>query len=100
MEQQNEKRWAFTLSNAGSYYFEDRASISQLSEINWIAVQSRSWFNCRDEKQSEFLLEKFLPWELVQNIGVYSSIQETEVKNIIKEIQYTPSVEIRQDWYY
>jgi len=32
-------RWAFTLSNAGSYYFEDRADLACLDEIDWEAVQ-------------------------------------------------------------
>lgn len=34
-------RWAFTLSNAGAYYFEDRCDLAQLSEIDWAAVQAR-----------------------------------------------------------
>ena len=42
-----QKRWAFTLSNAGSYYFEDRCDLGQLDEINWGAVRDkpleRSW---------------------------------------------------------
>ena len=28
------RRWAFALSNAGSFYFEDRASVDQFGEIN------------------------------------------------------------------
>jgi len=32
------KRWAFTLSDAGSNYFEDRADLARLHEINWDAV--------------------------------------------------------------
>lgn len=39
--QQNNRRWAFTLSNAGAYYFEDRSDIAQLGDINWDAVQAR-----------------------------------------------------------
>ena len=30
--------WAFTLSNAGAYYFKDRADLNQLDEIKWDAV--------------------------------------------------------------
>ena len=36
-------RWAFTLSNAGSYFFEDRNDLARLNEINWTAVQARDW---------------------------------------------------------
>ena len=41
--QQNKKRWVFTLSNAGAYYFEDRCNLAQLNEIDWDAVQSNNW---------------------------------------------------------
>ena len=30
------RRWAFSLSNAGAAYFEDRCDIGQLDEINWV----------------------------------------------------------------
>ncbi len=55
------RRWAFTLSNAGSYYFEDRADLAQLHEINWDAVATRSWSSCKEPKQAEFLLEQSFP---------------------------------------
>src|SRR5262249_32365098 len=37
------KRWAFTLSNAGARYFEDRASLDRLGEIDWDAVAANRW---------------------------------------------------------
>ena len=39
---QYKKRWAFTLSNAGARNFEDRCDLSQLDEIDWDAINSRS----------------------------------------------------------
>lgn len=39
----NELRWAFTLSNAGSYYFEDRADLSLLDHIDWDAVHANDF---------------------------------------------------------
>ncbi len=51
------RRWAFTLSNAGSRYFEDRSNLASLHEIDWDAVQARMWNQCKEAKQSEFLLE-------------------------------------------
>ncbi len=41
--EENGKRWAFTLSNAGAYYFEDRCELGQLNEINWDAVRTNWW---------------------------------------------------------
>jgi len=37
------RRWAFTLSNAGSRYYEDRADLARLGEINWAAVAATKW---------------------------------------------------------
>ncbi|MCI5212772.1 MAG: DUF4433 domain-containing protein [Candidatus Electrothrix sp. ATG2] len=41
--QKYQRRWVFTLSNAGSYFFEDRCRLEQLHEINWEAVQADRW---------------------------------------------------------
>ena len=60
--QQNGRRWAFTLSNAGAYYFEDRSDTACLGEINWDAVQARQWSgngisrSVKEGKQAEFLI--------------------------------------------
>lgn len=62
--------WAFTLSNAGAYYFKDRCDLSQLGEIDWNAVQARQWQGQSEGKQAEFLMERSFPWSLVRRIGV------------------------------
>jgi len=40
-------RWAFTLSNVGSSYFQDRCDLAQLPEIDWKAVNARDWQGLR-----------------------------------------------------
>jgi hypothetical protein len=94
------KRWAFTLSNAGSSYFEDRCDLANLGEINWDAVQARYWPNCREDKQAEFLVEHRFPWKLVERIGVYSEQQYRQVVNALPEDGHRPRVEMLRDWYY
>lgn len=58
---QNQSRWAFTLSNAGSYHFEDRSDIGQLEGIDWAAVRATNWQACRESKQAEFLIGALFP---------------------------------------
>jgi ssDNA thymidine ADP-ribosyltransferase, DarT len=64
----NRRQWAFTLSNAGASYFEDRCDLKQLGEINWDAVQTNKWSGpgipdlIKEGKQAEFLLERSFPW--------------------------------------
>jgi hypothetical protein len=96
----NGRRWAFTLSNAGSRFFEDRCNLAQLDEIDWDAVQARNWQHCKDGKQAEFLLEHSFPWHLVERIGVYSPAQYTQVVNALADEAHRPEIEIRAEWYY
>ncbi len=103
---QNNRRWAFTLSNAGAYYFEDRCDLSQLNEINWQAVQSDRWSgngispSVKEGKQAEFLMAYNFPWQLIEKIGVYSATIYQQVVNLLPVNGHRPQVEIRSEWYY
>lgn len=102
----NDKRWAFTLSNAGAFYFEDRSNLAQLGEINWQAVETRKWSGqgvssaMKEGKQAEFLLEERFPWSLIERIGVHSQTIGQRVMQVIRAMAHRPTVEVRQDWYY
>ncbi len=94
-------RWAFTLSNAGSYYFEDRNDVARLGEINWAAVQATDWRGgLKEGKQAEFLLEHHLPWHLIERIGVHSAAVHGQVINALPAHKHRPPVEVLRDWYY
>ena len=95
-----QRRWAFTLSNAGAYYFEDRADLAQLGEVNWDAVQARDWRQCKEGKQAEFLVEQNFPWHLVERVGVHSGPVHTQVAQTLPVQGHRPVVEIQPNWYY
>jgi hypothetical protein len=103
---QHNRRWAFTLSNAGAYYFEDRSNLGQLNEINWDAVQTNRWSgtgidrSIKEGKQAEFLLERDFPWHLVERIGVQSRTMYQQVMNNLPSNEHRPVVEVKSDWYY
>jgi hypothetical protein len=94
------RRWAFTLSNAGARYFEDRASLTDLDQIRWDDVQATRWQACKEGKQAEFLIEQSLPWALIRRIGVHSTSIYNRVVNELQHAIHRPPVEIRPDWYY
>lgn len=94
------RRWAFTLSNAGSRFFEDRCDIAQLNEIDWDAVQATKWQQCKEGKQAEFLLEHSFPWQLVERIGVYSRAIYQQVAHALPANGHRPAVEMLAGWYY
>lgn len=95
------RRWAFTLSNAGSHYFEDRCDLNQLDEINWDAVAAHQWAGAYKEgKQAEFLVEKSVPWELVEEVGALNQLVAGQAVQVIMSHAHRPVVRVRRDWYY
>jgi hypothetical protein len=99
-------RWAFTLSNAGAYGFEDRNTLDSLDEIDWDAVAATRWSGAgissavRHGKQAEFLVESQFPWNLVERVGVKSRAIAQRVSKALTDGAHRPPVEIRKDWYY
>lgn len=102
----NNRRWAFTLSNAGAFYFEDRCQIEDLGEVNWAAVGTDRWAgngisrSVKEGKQAEFLMEKSFPWALVRRIGIHSVAISQQVADAMAEAAHRPVVEIKRGWYY
>ena len=100
------KRWAFTLSNAGSTYFEDRCDLAKLNEIDWPSVQATRWAGrgispeVQEGKQAEFLVEHSFPWTLVERVGVNSDAVGRLVDQALEGVEHRPVIEIRKDWYY
>lgn len=102
----NNLQWAFTLSNAGSGYFEDRANLDQLSEIDWDAVRATKWSGngisrqIKEGKQAEFLVERCFPWVLVRGIGVRSEAVGREITRMMAGREHRPTVKALPSWYY
>ena len=97
---QEELRWAFTTSNAGSQFFDDYCDLDQLDEIYWDAVRAMDWQDCKEGKQAEFLIERRFPWELVSRIGVCSQPVYYQATAALESAAHKPLVEIRREWYY
>ncbi len=102
---QNGRRWAFTLSNAGSGYFKDRCDLAQLDEIDWNAVQARDWRACKEGKQAESLVERALPWSLIRRVGVRNAEIQSRATEAIRTADHQPAdhqpaVTTQQGWHY
>ena len=96
------RRWAFSLSNAGAVYTEFRNRLDQLDQVNWTAVAATDFRQpqIKEGKQAEFLVRDFLPWRLIRRIGVYSRSVNEQVATILGAGTGRPLVEIRREWYY
>ena len=96
----NNRSWAFTTSNAGSYYFDDHSDLDHLDEINWNAVAANQWSGDKESKQSEFLVEHSFPWHLVSRVGVLSNLVRSQVVASISTSTHQPVVQRMPGWYY
>lgn len=96
----NNRRWSFTLSNAASRYFEDRANLDQLDELDWDAINTVQWSKCKEGKQAEFLMEFAFPWHLFNRIGVSSQHAYSQTSQAIRDAAHKPDIQILPDWYY
>ena len=92
--------WAFTLSNAGAYYFEDRSDLNDLHEIDWNAVQASQWRDCKEGKQAEFLIEQRFPWQGIARIGVKSQQTYQKAMTAVALAAHRPRIEVRPEWHY
>jgi len=97
---QSHRRWVFTDSNAGSFYFNDSFQLQKLDMLNWDAIHASDWRNCKEEKQAEFLVEHSVPWELVSEIGVFSETYRQKVGGTLADAKHIPPIHVKRHWYY
>jgi hypothetical protein len=95
-------RWAFSLSNAGAFYAGFRASLDQLSDLNWEAIREMDFRDpdVKEGKQAEFLLHGAFPWHLVSRIGVISPIIQATVRETLGLAPQIPPVVVLPGWYF
>jgi hypothetical protein len=100
----NNRRWAFSDRNAGTFYANFYNNLEQLDQINWGAVQSTDFGNMivKDGKQAEFLLWESFPWVLVERIGVYNAGVAQQVNQVLGNsgVAHRPVVDVKPVWYY
>lgn len=99
---QQGRRWAFSLSNAGANYAEFRASLQDLGDVNWGAVAETVFRDAavKEGKQAEFLLHGDFPWCLVTQIGVASQAVATQALAAIQGASHQPRVSEQPSWYF
>ena len=96
------RRWAFSLSNAGSYYAQFYRAAESLDKINWNAVASNDFQSATisEGKQAEFLVHNSFPSQLFSRIGVRTLRIQAQVERIIASSAHETDVQVRPEWYY
>ena len=101
----NNRPWAFSLSNAGSRYAEFRNRVDELDELDWEAIRNHIFRDpevkeAKQAKQAEFLVYETLPFWLFDRIGVRSQRMVGRAEAVLQGLDPRPAIEIRAQWYY
>jgi len=95
-----ERKWAFTTSNAGAYYCDFYCDTNEIDKIDWVAVKKKYWSECKEEKQAEFLVQDDFPFNLFGAIVVINEDMKNQVESILEDKDHQPKVLVKRDWYY
>ena len=54
----------------------------------------------KEGKQAEFLIQDYMPFSLIEKIGVINSDMHQQVLQIINGSAITPQIDIERNWYF
>jgi len=100
--EEQDRRWAFSLSNAGAYYTEFRSQAAQLDQLNWEAIAATDFRapEIKEGKQAEFLMHEGFPLDLIERVGVHSDGLAMRALRAFGSRARKPTVEVRREWYF
>lgn len=81
-------------------------NLADLKKVDWKIMAARYWHDTdtdgdrKRRREAEFLVQNQLPWNLIQNIGVYDKNIEARVTQILETIEHKPDVTVERGWYY
>lgn len=76
------------------------------SKVDWKIMSLKYWndvhadMDRKRRRNAEFLVHRFFPWTLVQEIGVINVATKNKIRNIISGIDHKPVVSVCRTWYY
>lgn len=99
---ENQKVWAFSLSNAGAYYTEFCSRVEELEQLNWAAIAASDFraSEIKEGKQAEFLLHGRFPLELADRIGVRTAAMRVRASKALADVAHQLRIEILPEWYF
>lgn len=103
VELAGDRPWAYSDGNASAGYTGFYNQLERIDDfVNWQAVRATNWSDpaIKEKKQAEFLVYDFLPWEAIEEIGVFDSEVADRVTRILEGAAHRPEIRVRRDWYY
>ncbi len=81
-------------------------NLESLDHIDWDIMKARYWMDTLEDndrkrrRQAEFLVHDFLPWFLIDEIGVMTNRVKQKVIAVLDSAEHQPKVTVRRNWYY
>jgi hypothetical protein len=92
--------WAVSTGNAGAVHTTFESTLEAIDQLDWDAIDARYWRDKRHQKQAEFLVADFFPWEGFHEIGSHNAEVAGRVWELIQPQNHQPEVSVHTDWYY
>jgi hypothetical protein len=87
-----------------SSFFEDLRLLD--SKLDWNVIMSWKWADSQQDgdrkrrKQAEFQIHRFVPWHLIEEVGVIDEATRGRVEQLLDGQSHRPPVRVHRDWYY
>ena len=98
--------FAFTDGHAVMTYSEFYDDLAELGNVDLALMNARYWNDTdadpdrKRRRQAEFLVYEFLPWNLVDRIGVLNENVRAQVEGWLVGSDHAPEVTVERSWYY
>ena len=93
---------AHAITRLANYFID----FEYLEHIDWPLMRATYWNDIPSDpdrsrrRQAEFLVHRFVPFEMIIGIGVISDAVREQVEADLEGATYRPSVKVKRGWYY
>lgn len=92
--------WAISDNNAGSALAEFSDDIATLDVLDWKAIETHYWRECKMAKAAEFLVADHFDWRAIQAIGCHNAATAQKVTQALQGHPHQPIINVQNGWYY
>ena len=100
--QDSGQRWTFSLSNAGAYYTKFSSTREELAKLDWASIAATDFRSAEvmERKQAEFLVYERFPCDLIERVGVESTVAQRLATTAIAGAPRRPPIQVMPEWYF
>ena len=98
--------FVFTDGHAIMAFTDFYNDLRDLDKIDWEVIKAKYWRDTLDDndrvrrRNAEFLVHQFVPWELIQAIGVMYKAVAVKVERMLRDSSRQVVTKLHKEWYY